>query len=104
MKPMKSVTISIIVCTLTACASSAPKQLPNTVESNCMTNVFEKIKTVRSNTKEQFNSSKETQCFIAAQQRSYWSNIRNNSASRSSQNAVGNVVIQQSINIENSNA
>lgn len=89
---------------LAGCASPAPEPFPRTAENNCMANVFDKIKVVRANTKEQFNTSKESQCLWAAERRDFWSRVTEKRSPQTVQNAAGQVVIQQSINIQNTTA
>jgi len=96
--------LAVIGSLLVGCSTPPPSQpFPKSAENSCMVNVFEKIKLVRTNIKEQSNSSKENQCYWAAERRGFWSNIGAPRTPRSVQNAAGNVVIQQSINIQNTN-
>lgn len=95
---------AIISALLVGCAHQTPQQpFPKTAENNCMVNVFEKIRIVRANTKEQSNASRESQCFWAAERRAFWSDAGSRKSPQSLQNAAGNIVIQQSINIKNDN-
>lgn len=102
MRITKTIFLAILGAILVGCASQAPQQpFPKSAENSCMVNVFEKIRIVRSNTKEQSNASKESQCFWAAERRAFWSNASNRQSPQSVQNAIGNIVIQQSINVKN---
>lgn len=100
----KNLFLAVLTLTLMGCAGPAPQKFPRTAENNCMVNTFEQIKIVKNNTRELSNSSKESQCFWAAERRAYFSGISERRTPRSVQNAAGTVVIQQSINIENDNS
>lgn len=105
MQNNKIIFFAIIGTLLIGCANQAPQQpFPKTAENNCMVNVFEKIRIVRANTKEQSNASKESQCFWASERRAFWSDVGNRKTPQSVQNAAGNIVIQQSINVKNDSA
>lgn len=96
---MKVIFITLIssISLLQAC-STPPKPFPKSAENDCMVDVFNKIRIVRSNTPEQANESKESQCSRIADFNVRWDRVLTSDRKPSAvQNAAGQVVIQQSI-------
>jgi len=104
MNKIKIIFLASVGAILVGCSSQAPRQhFPSSTENDCMVNAFNQLATARKNTREQSNQSKESQCFWSAESRYLYSSIANSPNNRGRQNAAGNIVIQQSINIDNNN-
>jgi hypothetical protein len=95
---IKFLTLIYLLSLLQGC-STPPKPFPKSAENECMTDVFDKIRIVRTNTPQQSNSSKEEQCLRLADFNTRWDRLTSERTPKSVQNAAGQVVVQQSFSV-----